>query len=58
MTQHDACGAGYINDFLIPNFYFHLVTAYDILRMSGLDLGKPDYMTHLLPFVKQRATAD
>lgn len=46
-------GADYINDFLIPNFYFHLVTAYAILRMTGLDLGKADYMQHLLPLVRQ-----
>ena len=26
-------GNAYLNEFLIPNFYFHMVTAYDILRM-------------------------
>jgi hypothetical protein len=46
-------GAGYINEFLLPNFYFHLVTAYAILRAAGLDLGKRDYMQHLLPLVRQ-----
>lgn len=46
-------GAQYVNDFLVPNFYFHLVTAYDILRMAGLDLGKRDFMLHLLPLVRQ-----
>jgi hypothetical protein len=46
-------GAGYIHEFLLPNFYFHLVTAYAILRTAGLDLGKRDYMQHLLPFVRQ-----
>lgn len=46
-------GTAYINDFLIPNFYFHLVTAYNILRMAGVPIGKRDYMVHLLPFVKQ-----
>jgi hypothetical protein len=39
------------NDYLfgrqIPNFYFHVVTAYDILRQSGVDLGKPDYLGDL-----------
>ncbi|MBO2701091.1 DUF1993 family protein [Shewanella algae] len=43
----------YINDFLIPNFYFHMVTAYDILRHKGLNIGKPDYMLHLASLVKQ-----
>ncbi|NEP79875.1 MAG: DUF1993 domain-containing protein [Okeania sp. SIO3B3] len=46
-------GSAYVNDFLIPNFYFHLVTAYDILRMAGVPIGKQDYMMHLVPFVRQ-----
>ena len=28
----------------IPNFYFHVVTAYDILRRGGVELGKSDYL--------------
>lgn len=46
-------GNAYVNDFLIPNFYFHMVTAYDILRMAGVPIGKRDYMMHLAPFVKK-----
>ena len=46
-------GTAYVDDFLIPNFYFHLVTAYDILRMEGVAIGKGDYMTHLMPLVRQ-----
>ena len=46
-------GSAYVNDFLMPNFYFHLVTAYDILRMAGVPIGKRDYMMHLVPFLKQ-----
>ncbi len=42
-------GADYIDEWLMPNFYFHLVTAYDILRAQGLALGKGDYMSHLRP---------
>ena len=34
----------------IPNFYFHVVTAYDILRQAGVDLGKPDYLGDLPVF--------
>jgi uncharacterized protein len=47
-------GSAYVNDFLIPNFYFHMVTAYDILRMAGVPIGKRDYMMHLIPFVRQK----
>ena len=31
----------------IPSFYFHLVTAYDILRMKGVPIGKMDYLVQL-----------
>lgn len=44
-------GLEYVNDFLIPNFYFHIVTAYNILRMAGAPVGKRDFMMHLVPFV-------
>lgn len=45
-------GSVYVNEFLMPNFYFHMVTAYDILRMLGVPIGKRDYMMHLVPFLK------
>jgi hypothetical protein len=32
-----------ILSFSLPNFYFHAVTAYDILRSRGIPLGKRDY---------------
>lgn len=37
-------GAVYLSSFAMPNFYFHLATAYNILRHNGLELGKRDYM--------------
>ncbi len=46
-------GSAYVNEFLMPNFYFHMVTAYDILRMAGVPIGKRDYMMHLVPFIKK-----
>jgi uncharacterized protein len=49
----DLSGSDYVNEFLIPNFYFHMVTAYDILRMAGVPLGKRDYMAHLVPLIKE-----
>jgi hypothetical protein len=39
--------ADYLRDFALPNFYFHVVTAYDILRHHGLNLGKADYIGNL-----------
>ena len=35
---------GFLLSFSLPNFYFHTTTAYDILRMKGVPLGKRDYM--------------
>ncbi len=34
----------YILQFALPNFFFHVTTAYDILRHSGVPVGKPDYL--------------
>ena len=33
----------YLLSFLLPNFYFHAVTAYDILRAQGVPIGKTDF---------------
>lgn len=37
-------GKQYILKFAIPNFYFHVCTAYAILRKEGVDVGKADYL--------------
>jgi hypothetical protein len=37
-------GRHYLYRFVLPNFYFHLTTAYAILRGCGVDLGKRDYV--------------
>jgi hypothetical protein len=42
-------GRDYLTGFALPNFYFHVTTAYAILRAAGIALGKPDYMQHLGP---------
>jgi uncharacterized protein len=37
-------GLQYLLGHAYPNFYFHVTTAYDILRANGVDLGKRDYI--------------
>ena len=37
-------GLQYLLGFAMPNFYFHVVTAYDILRSNGVEIGKRDYI--------------
>ncbi len=35
---------GFLMSFSLPSFYFHVVTAYDILRTKGVPVGKLDYL--------------
>jgi hypothetical protein len=37
-------GMPYLLTHLLPNVYFHVTTAYDILRQAGLQIGKQDYL--------------
>jgi len=37
-------GQPYLLHFVLPNFYFHCTTAYDILRHCGVELGKRDFI--------------
>ena len=37
-------GMQYLLGFALPNFYFHVVTAYDILRHNGVEVGKRDFI--------------
>ncbi len=38
---------GFLLSFSLPNFYFHATTAYDILRMKGVVLGKRNFLGQL-----------
>ena len=42
-------GGQYLSGFALPNFFFHVTTAYAILRSAGVSLGKPDFLRHLGP---------
>jgi hypothetical protein len=37
-------GADYLNHFALPNLYFHVATAYNILRHNGVAIGKRDFI--------------
>jgi hypothetical protein len=37
-------GENYLLHFAMPNFYFHLTTAYDILRSAGVEIGKRSFL--------------
>jgi hypothetical protein len=44
LTLH---GQDYLFKLSLPNFYFHVTTAYDILRHNGVEVGKMDYLGKL-----------
>ena len=37
-------GASYLGNFVLPNFFFHVTTAYNILRHNGVVIGKRDFL--------------
>ena len=45
--------AGYARDWALPQFYFHLMTAYAILRAGGVALGKADYVGYMFRHLRQ-----
>jgi hypothetical protein len=36
--------SAYVSEFVLPNFYFHATTVYGLLRKSGLEIGKGDFL--------------
>ncbi len=37
-------GLDYLNAWVLPNFYFHVATAYNLLRHGGVEIGKMDFL--------------
>jgi hypothetical protein len=37
-------GLDYLNSWVMPNFYFHVTTAYNLLRHGGVEIGKMDFL--------------
>lgn len=48
----DLTAEQYVRDWALPQFYFHLMAAYTILRAQGIALGKVDYVAHMLGYVR------
>lgn len=44
MGGNSVPGETYVHRISVPNFYFHVTTAYAILRHNGVPLGKQDYV--------------
>ena len=46
-------GLQFLRDWALPHFYFHVVTAYGILRHNGVNIGKSDYMSGVGKYIRQ-----
>ncbi|HHA2702733.1 TPA: DUF1993 family protein [Stenotrophomonas maltophilia] len=49
----DMKGEEYAANWATPQFYFHLMAAYCILRHNGVPLGKADYVPHMVAWVRK-----
>ena len=43
-TERSMLGEPYLVHHVLPNLYFHVTTAYNILRHNGIELGKMDFL--------------
>jgi len=48
----DLTGEQYARDWALPQFYFHVITAYAILRSQGVEIGKADYVPHMFGYLR------
>ncbi len=53
----DMTGEQYARDWALPQFYFHVITAYAILRNRGVEVGKADYVPHMFAYLRPEAVA-
>ncbi|MBS9477513.1 DUF1993 domain-containing protein [Ancylobacter radicis] len=53
----DLTGEQYARDWALPQFYFHVVTAYAILRHEGVAIGKADYVPHMFAYLRPTPAA-
>lgn len=47
-------GEAYLFEFAMPNFYFHLTTAYGLVRHKGVPIGKRDFIGHMTMLPKKQ----
>ena len=53
-AEFEMNGLQLLRDWALPHFYFHVVTAYDILRHKGVEIGKRDYLSHVGRYMHQK----
>ena len=45
----------FVRDWALPQFYFHVMAAYAILRKEGVEIGKADYVPHMFRYLRSQA---
>ena len=53
----DLTAEQYVRDWALPQFYFHVMTAYAILRSQAVELGKADYVAHMFSYLRPTSSA-
>jgi hypothetical protein len=53
----DLTAEQYVRDWALPQFYFHVMTAYAILRSHAVELGKADYVAHMFSYLRPAPSA-
>ena len=48
----DLTAEQYVRDWALPQFYFHVMAAYAILRAEGINLGKADFVAHMFAYLR------
>jgi uncharacterized protein len=48
-------GEQFVRDWAIPQFYFHAMSAYAIIRHAGVNIGKADYVPHMFAYLRAPA---
>lgn len=48
----DMTAAAYGRDWALPQFYFHLIAAYSIMRHMGVPVGKADYLPYMMQYLR------
>ena len=49
----DLSASAYVRDWALPQFWFHIMTAYALLRMRGVPIGKVDYVPYMMKHLRK-----
>jgi uncharacterized protein len=53
----DLTAEQYVRDWALPQFYFHVMTAYAIMRAKAVELAKADYVAHMFSYLRPTSSA-